>query len=798
MTVAIPPARLLLQEALAARQRGDRPAALALLRRARDAAPAGELRAGAGVELATELLALGHAREAEEAYGAVLAEAPRQVRALLGLARCLRDRGETAAALARLQAAAAADPANPWPPLERGRLLAGLGRAAEARAALDHALALQPELPPALLALGRLAGAAGDHPAARAFFARAAAADPHAPGPRLELAETCRLLGDHEAARAAIGAALAARPGLLAALLALGETERAAGDRDAALAAFRQAMSTDPGRPAPRVEAARELLALARPEEARRLLAEALAIDPASRAARLVLAEAALLAGRPAEALATFRAVEAAIPAQAEAVRGITRALVELGRRDEALAALDAAEAIRGPQPWILARRLALAPVFGAPALALAAHAVAEHPRDFALWHEAALLLLRTGALEAAEASLHRAPAATPVQRAVRAEIEGRLAEARWRIDEAGRCFAAALALHPALAAAQDGMVRVALLRFDLPLAERHLRASGALRRPAAAAKRRALRIWQTLPGQLLEEFRLDAETAAQLQAWSALPAPERVAPIAALVRSRPDSTAAAIGLLVTLREAGWLDRAADAAAAPSPGAPAALPPRLGQYWHSPTPPPDIAALLRGWREANPDLEVERFDDAAAARFLAAGPAGAAQAFARAREPAARADLLRLAWLHRRGGLWMDADNRCLGPAAPWIGGGAGFLGYQEPLGSLAKDVLGAAPGDPVIGRALAGAVAAVGRGDDESIWLSTGPGLLTRAFAAVAAEQPAPDAWLRGRRILAASEVLGGVGIGSHAAYKTVGRHWLRPASDAPRPLALSHLDET
>lgn len=797
MTVAISPACLLLQDALAARQRGDRPAALALLRRARDAAPAGELRAGAGMELAAELLALDRVREAEEAYAAVLAEAPRHVRALLGLARCLRGRGETEAALARLETAAAADPANPWPPLERGMLLGGLGRAAEARAALAHALALQPELPPALLALGRLARAEGDHSAARAWFARAAAAAPDAPGPQLALAEACRLLGDHPSARAAIGAVLAARPGHLAALLALGETERAAGDRAAALAAFRRARRAHPGRPVPRVEAARELLALARPDEARGLLAEALAIEPANRAARLVLAEDALLAGRPAEALAQFRAVEAAIPGQPEAVRGITRALVELGRRDEALAALDAAEAIRGPQPWILARRLALAPVSGAPALALAAHAVAEHPRDFALWHEAALLLLRTGALEAAEASLDRGPAATPAQQAMRAVIEGRIAEARWRIDRAGQCFAAALALHPALAAAQDGMVRVALLRFDLPLAERHLRASGELRRPAAAAKRRALRIWQTLPGQLLEEYRLDAGTAARLHAWRALPAPERVAPVAALVRSRPDSTAAAIGMLVALREAGWLDRAADGEA-PSQGAPAALPPRLGQYWHSPVPPLDIAALLRCWREANPDLEVEQFDDASAARFLAAGPEGVAEAFARTREPAARADLFRLAWLHRRGGLWMDADNRCLGPAAPWLGAGAGFLGYQEPLGSLANDVLGAAPGDPVIGRALAGAVAAVGRGDDESIWLSTGPGLLTRAFAAVAAEQARPDAWVRGRRILTAAAVLAGVGIGSHAAYKTVGRHWLRPAADAPRPHDSSHLGET
>lgn len=792
MTQAVPTAHRLLQDALAARQRGDRLAALDLLHRAREEA-AGALRIQAGVEFAAELLALGRAPEAEKAYAAVLDEAPRQVRALLGLARCLRGRGETGPALARLDAAAAADPGNPWPSLERGTLLAELGRAAEARAALEHALSLQPDLPPVLLALGRLARAGGDRVAARAWFARAAAADPEAPGPRLELAEECRLLGDHAAARAAIDAVLAVRPGHLAALLALGEAERAAGNRLAALAAFRRAMLAGPSRPVPRVEAARELLALAQPDEARMLLAEALAMDPANRAVRLALAEAAMLSGRPAEALEQFRAVEAAIPAQPEAVRGITRALVDLGRREEALAALDAAEAIRGPEPWILARRLAFAPVSGPAALALARRAWRDHPQDFALWHEAAQLLLRNGAIEEAAASLDRAPVATPAQQAMRVEIEARIAEAGWRIDAAGQGFAAALALTPGLAAAQDGMVRVALLRFDLPLAERHLRASGELRRPAAAAKRRALRLWQTLPGQLLEEFRLDADTAGRLHAWRAMPAPERIQAIAGLVRSRPGSTAAAIGLLVALREAGWLDGPAggDGSAAPPTEAPAALPPRIGQYWHSATPPPEIADLQRGWREAHPALEVEQFDDAAAARFLAAGQdaAGVAEAFAGAREATTRADLFRLAWLHRRGGLWIDADNRCLMPAWPWLGGGAGFVGYQEGLGSLANDVLGAAAGDVVIGRALADAVAAVRRGDDESIWLATGPGLLTRAFAAVAAEQAGLRAWLRGRRILTAAVMLRGVGIGSPAAYKTVGRHWLRPVGEVRRP---------
>ena len=69
---------------------------------------------------------------------------------------------------------------------------------------------------------------------------------------------------------------------------------------------------------------------------------------------------------------------------------------------------------------------------------------------------------------------------------------------------------------------------------------------------------------------------------------------------------------------------------------------------------------------------------------------------------------------------------------------------------YQEDFGTLGNNVIGAAPQHPVIGRALDLAVAAVGRGDRDILWLSTGPGLLTRAFAQTLASTPLVwAAWL-------------------------------------------------
>ena len=42
-------------------------------------------------------------------------------------------------------------------------------------------------------------------------------------------------------------------------------------------------------------------------------------------------------------------------------------------------------------------------------------------------------------------------------------------------------------------------------------------------------------------------------------------------------------------------------------------------------------------------------------------------PIDVVRAFARARHPAQRADIFRLAWLAAEGGFYVDADDRCLG-----------------------------------------------------------------------------------------------------------------------------------
>jgi len=71
------------------------------------------------------------------------------------------------------------------------------------------------------------------------------------------------------------------------------------------------------------------------------------------------------------------------------------------------------------------------------------------------------------------------------------------------------------------------------------------------------------------------------------------------------------------------------------------------------------------------------------------------------------RQPAERADILRLELLHRHGGVYLDADFECLQPIDPLLDGVDCFLGLLDS-GRVSNAVIGAVPGHPLLTKAMA------------------------------------------------------------------------------------------
>jgi mannosyltransferase OCH1-like enzyme len=125
--------------------------------------------------------------------------------------------------------------------------------------------------------------------------------------------------------------------------------------------------------------------------------------------------------------------------------------------------------------------------------------------------------------------------------------------------------------------------------------------------------------------------------------------------------------------------------------------------PRLfHQIWLGPEPfPPEYAAFQETWRRLHPEWEL---------RFWREGslPAGLRpEVYELLRQPAERADILRLELLNREGGIYIDADLECLRPIDPLLDGVSFFLGALDS-GRVSNAIIGSVPGHPLLVRALA------------------------------------------------------------------------------------------
>ena len=335
---------------------------------------------------------------------------------------------------------------------------------------------------------------------------------------------------------------------------------------------------------------------------------------------------------------------------------------------------------------------------------------------------------------------------------------------------------------------------------LDLARARKHLKRYAELTAGHVRARGGAPHPSQSHYGQILDELALDNAAVAHLHPAAARPPAERMTRALEFVADNPDSTAAALVAMIAAREiAGALGRRAEGAphdrargaphdragGAPHagdrlPNASSPIPRRIVQFWDDPAPPADIARFMAEWQAASTGWSHARHTDREARAFLQLHHGTTAvAAYNRLQEPAQKADLLRLALLAEEGGVYLDADDRPRASAEALDGASALIL-YQEDFGTIGNNMLAATPGHPVMRRALAQALDAMLRGDRDVVWLSTGPGLITRALAGWLAD--AGDGWrerLGEVTVLHRRELFRCMAVHCHAAYKRTDRHW-------------------
>jgi tetratricopeptide (TPR) repeat protein len=770
--------RAFLGLAYALRESGRTEAALAAFDDADRADPS---QPNATIEAGHVLLRLGRPSEAEHRFSSALERAPGHPAALVGLSYALRRLGRLDEAETCLREVLASQPDNNGAMVALGHLLDAQYRLDEAADMFAGVIARQPNHADGHAALGNIHRRRGDRAAALASFRRAADADPSNTTRLIDVAVELRDLGRLDDSRAVLDEVLAALPTEPRALMQRGQLLRRQDRREDALAVFTEALTHHPDHAQAMVEAAAEERALGRPQLARQWLDKALAAETDQVGALLSLAELAMQADEPMEALSLYRRAAAAHLTNVWAHLGGARAAFESGARDEAFRIIAEARERLGAHPEMTGMEVELLRQLRewTRAREVLDRALAGTARpNFWLWSHKVQIATMTADYSAAGEMLATTPAASASDVARVALLRGQLAEAQFRYGDAIADYQESIRLNPGDAWAHFELARALLMNLNIDTSRGALKNFIRLSRSSLLLKGQSLSPSQNHVGQLLDEFVLDAEALSALRTIRTSPLDQQFQPLRQLIQKYPDYTPAAMILAIALRQSGAFTRPRQADAEVH----SAIPRHIVQFWDR-DPPEDVRELMASWQALNLGHRWSGFDDDAAKTFIESEfGADILAAYRRSAIPAQKADLFRLAFLAARGGIYADADDRCLAPLDGWIDPAATLVVHQENYGSIGNNFVAVTPEHPVILRALELGAAAINRGDTDLIWLSTGPGLLTRAFAQMWAEGRLGGPLCR-TQVLDLGELQRVIGIHCPVHYKTTKRHWSRAA---------------
>ena len=763
-------------------QRGQWAMARELLERAIEHDPSSDW---TRLEFANACRDSGKSDGAKVIYEQLLTSAEVRGRAAVELARLLTGQGRQGASVELLKEAARLDPHRDDVAYALGSALLGAGAADQAEPWFATAVTLASDPYWALLGQASALRKRGVADLAEDVLSRARTVKPEHPQAIVELAGLKRDQGVFDAARDLLVEAEAL--GADAVDICVRRAELALAGADVADAAqwFEKAQALAPDNSGLPTRLAHIYEQMGRVDLAQIALERARAQFPDSAATLHAVAVRAQMAGDLPSALHGFLAAAKADPSWIWLRVDAAQVMESMGDAREALSYVEDSLVEFGPRAELFwakgecLRRQGL--------LQAATHTFAEgrarFPASMDLWTQSSLLAITCGRFDEVEEALTAPPASSPTDWSRVWQVRGMLALARWDYPGAQAAFRKARALNPMDKGVLYRLIQADMYGFQLEDTEQDLQELARVEYGANLIRGTSINVSQTQLGQIFDEFRLDADAAADTKKALASREDQRPRALAALVSAYPDNLAVAIAFMIAVRRSGLFD-------APAPGAtassrrrsPRPIPATIVQFWDS-APPDDIAPYMRSWIEHNPDFAYRLFDLAAAEDYLKEfGREDLMQAFRRARQPAMKADIFRLAFLLRDGGIYVDADDRCQGSLAPLVASGARLVLYQEDLATIGNNFIASAPGDPVIASALDMAVQAVNRGDSDIVWLSTGPGLVTRALAIAMAAKPANlAAALKGVTILDRWELSTYAAIHCATAYKQTGRHWFK-----------------
>ena len=155
----------------------------------------------------------------------------------------------------------------------------------------------------------------------------------------------------------------------------------------------------------------------------------------------------------------------------------------------------------------------------------------------------------------------------------------------------------------------------------------------------------------------------------------------------------------------------------------------------LVQYWDTEDVPNYLAAWFASFREHNPGLDHRIFNQVSAETFIASNfTQREVTAFRACAVPSMQSDYFRYCAVLTFGGVYSDADIRCVGSLTTLLDATEGGTVFAKPNGNVNCNFFAfRSAGHPFLRLALDIATARIERRDPkDSAWLATGPAIPT------------------------------------------------------------------
>lgn len=564
---------------------------------------------------------------------------------------------------------------------------------------------------------------------------------------------------------------------------------RAQNDNVQALSCFQQAYSLDNSNPHILLEIAKEQFKLGNINAAIETVVQNLKYRPTDLWTLLQLGDWLNIANAKEQALKFFQKALEFHPNQIHPYLRVAQLLYDFGRIDEALHTFEQAIKQCGERPEVYLNKSQM--LWASRELDAAWHCLEQGLNLFSdnYWLQIRRIdfLIQQGQFGSAQKFINSCPADTLDKKIQLQTFSAQIAERQWQIDTAISINQEILKLKESYIPAHEALRRLFVLKLDIEQPKYHAMQIAQYRLGEQKINGQTMRgILHDHVSQIIEEYVLNFPVWKQAkQALNLVNSEQRLNELATLVQQEPQISAVVNAFLAELHQQQYLGYG--------------IPKRIFQYWDSVTLPAAIAAFTQSWGIHNPDYSYQLFNEQTAREFLRINcEPKVLRAYSRARYAAQKADLLRLVLLNKYGGVYADADDRCLKPLAQWLPKEAKIVLFYEEYASVGNNFMACIAKHPIIQLALEYAVEALLKSHKDLVWLATGPAVVSRSLALYLAQhwqQTTPKDL--GVVIIAREELMQHVGIHGQLPYKSTTDSWMVKEFQSGKKLDLMRILE-